>query len=149
MWGAMTPAARERLQAVNRRAVEATIRLIESRFAFSRAGKASEGCQYIPVGLVIALFEHASSRAKDPDLHIHAQILNLGVDQDGQVRSLESLAIFQNQAILTNYYRAQLAAGLRAEFGLVTEVTETGFTIQGVPPELSNTPSGGRPSSPI
>ena len=44
LWSQMTPADRERLQAVNWRAVENTIRMIEERFAFSRAGKASEGC---------------------------------------------------------------------------------------------------------
>ena len=82
------------------------------------------------------MFEHASSRAKDPNLHIHAQLFNLGVDKEGHVRSLEPNPIFQNQAMITRYYWAQLAAGLRAEFGVITEATKNGFTIEGVPEEL-------------
>jgi len=63
----LPPDARKRLEALNWRAVEDTLRLMARRFAFSRTGKASEGCEHVPVGLVLAMFEHASSRAQDPN----------------------------------------------------------------------------------
>jgi conjugative relaxase-like TrwC/TraI family protein len=137
----MLPADRERLQNVNWRAAEDSLRLIEQRFALSRVGKASEGCQYVRVGLVVPMFEHLSARptpnhSPDPNLHIHGQPLNLGVDEYGHVRALEPAAIFSNQALLSRYFRAALAAGLRAEFGLITEATRNGFSIRGVPQEL-------------
>jgi conjugative relaxase-like TrwC/TraI family protein len=39
---------------------------------------------------VIAQFEHATSRAGDPDLHSHVVVLNLTCRADGQWRSIEN-----------------------------------------------------------
>ncbi|MHB8973993.1 MAG: MobF family relaxase [Pirellulaceae bacterium] len=127
---------RDGLHTVNWNATEATFRLIEQKFAFSRVGKS--GCRRVPVGLVVPMFEHVSARpvayySPDPNLHIHAQPLNLGVDKQGETRAIDPLPIFRNQKMLTAFYRAKLAAGLRARFGLITEATRSGFRIRGVP----------------
>lgn len=134
LWSQAPPEIRRRLEELNWQAAEAALRYIEQRRAFSRAGKA--GWQSIPVGLVIAMFEHASSRAEDPDLHIHAQLLNLGIDEAGQSRAIDPLPIFKNQQLLGALYRATLAASLRAEFGIVAEQHGRSFRIQGVPQDL-------------
>ena len=136
LWSQLSPADRERLQLCNWLAAEETIKWIEENFVFSRVGKAKEGCQYVPVSLVAPMFEHASSRALDPDLHIHFQLLNLGVDKDGNVRTIDPILIFKNQKLITAYYRAALASALRDEFGLTIEVHGHTFRIRGVPQEL-------------
>ena len=141
IWSQMSPANQERMQEVLWRAARKTLEFIQNRFAFSRVGKASEGCKYVRVGLVVPMFEHASARptadhAPDPNLHIHAQLLNLGVDEEGHWQSIEPSLIFANQVLITNYYRAAVAAELRAEFGLITQAKRHGFTIPGVPETL-------------
>ncbi len=139
LWSQMLPDDRGRLQTVHWHAVEATFRLIEQKFAFSRVGKL--GRRRVRVGLVVPMFEHASARPvdhhpPDPNLHIHAQPLNLGVDGQGKTRAIDPVPIFRNQKLLTAFYRAKLAAGLRAEFGLIIQATRSGFRIQGVPRDL-------------
>ncbi len=141
LFSQMLPEDRARLQELHWRAVKATVRFIEEHFAFSRAGKAKDGCTRVLVGLVLAMFEHASARPTpnnlpDPDLHIHVQFLNLGVDEHLFWRSIEVLSIFENQKLITAYYDAKLAAELREEFGLRVSVTENGFHIHGIPREL-------------
>ncbi len=110
--------------------------MMEREYAYSRVGKASEGCQLVPVNLVIAMFEHASSRAKDPNLHIHTQILNIGVDDKGDTRAIDPTPIFFNQKLFTRYYFAKLSADLRTQFRLVTEVDDKGIHIRGIPSAL-------------
>ena len=137
----MLSADREPLQKAIWQSAEDGLRLIQERFAFSRVGKASEGCRYVPVGLVVPMFEHASARPTpnhppDPDHHIHAQPLNLAVDEFGHWRSIEPAPIFKNQVLITAYWRAALAARLWSDFGLITEAKRNGFTIRGVPEEL-------------
>ena len=59
-------------------------------------GEIKEAAQF-----VIATFEHGTSRAQDPNLHIHALVLNLGVRADGTTGTLES----------QNFYRWKMAVG--------------------------------------
>lgn len=141
LFSQMSPEDRLLLQKVHWQAAEATIRFIEKHYAFSRVGSAKEGCRYVPVKLVVPMFEHASARPTpnhlpDPNLHIHLQILNIGIDESGSPHAIDSAPIFANQQVITTFYRAKLAAGLRKEFGLVVEVTENGFRIPGIPQEL-------------
>ncbi len=136
LWSQSPPKVREQIQQLNWRAAEETARFIEWYFAYSRAGKASEGCRHVPVGLVLAMWEHAASRAKDPDLHVHMQIFNVGVDKDGVTRSIDPVPIFRNQRLFTAYYRAKLAEFLRAELGIEFEVDRKGLRIRGIPREL-------------
>ena len=84
-----------------REVAEELVRMIEERFAFSRVGKAKDGCKYVRVRLVVGMWEHASSRALNEDVHVHLQLLNLGVDEDGVVRSIDPLMIFRNQKLIT------------------------------------------------
>lgn len=132
---------RELLLQAHREVCEDVLQMIERQFAFSRVGKAEEGCRYVPVGLVAAMWEHVSSRALDEDLHVHLQLFNLGVDEHGHVRGIDPIAIFQNQKLITRYYHAKLAAVLKEKFGLVCDVKGTAFHIRDVPEELSKAKS--------
>ena len=94
------------------------------------------GCRYIPVGVVASIFQHASSRAKDPNLHSHVVVHNVGVDSHGKSRSIHSPPVFRAKMFLGAYYRAKLAAGLRAKLGLTVERAGRSFRIKGVPKTL-------------
>jgi conjugative relaxase-like TrwC/TraI family protein len=115
---------------------DSVVRLIEQRFAFSRVGKAEEGCERVPVGLVTALWEHASSRAGDEDWHTHIQFFNLGVDRHGKFRAIDPRPIFVNQRVITAWGRAKTAWLLRTKFGLTAEVRGSTYRIRGVPEEV-------------
>lgn len=63
--------------------------------------------------LTIATFRHETSRARDPQLHTHAVILNMTRRQDGQWRALKNDEIIKMTKYLGAVYRAELAHGLQ------------------------------------
>ncbi|HWZ64744.1 MAG TPA: MobF family relaxase [Steroidobacteraceae bacterium] len=62
---------------------------------------------------VIAQFEHATSRAGDPDLHSHVVVLNLTRRVDGQWRSIENAEMFNEQRLMYETYLSELAKGAK------------------------------------
>ncbi len=62
---------------------------------------------------VIAQFEHATSRAGDPDLHSHVVVLNMTRRADGQWRSIENAEMFKEQRLMYETYLSELAKGAR------------------------------------
>ena len=137
LWSQASPEVRTAIERIHDNAVDAALQILEQKFAFSRAGKASEGSSYIPVGVVVSIFQHASSRAKDPNLHSHAVLHNVGVDNKwNDTRAIHTPPIFRAKMLLGAYYRAKLAEGLRAELGLLAEQEGRSFGIQGVPRPL-------------
>lgn len=63
--------------------------------------------------LIIATFRHETSRARDPQLHTHAVVLNMTRRQDGQWRALKNDEIIKTTKYLGAVYRAELAHGLQ------------------------------------
>jgi ATP-dependent exoDNAse (exonuclease V) alpha subunit len=82
--------------------------------------------------LVIASFQHGTSRAHDPQLHTHNVILNATKGEDGTWRSLEPRAIYQLQKQIGAIYRQELALKVR-ELGYEIDVAKDSmFEIKGV-----------------
>src|SRR3546814_2332000 len=63
--------------------------------------------------LVIASFQHGTSRAQGPQLHTHNVIMNATRDEDGTWRSLEPRALYQLQKQIGAIYRQELALKVR------------------------------------
>ncbi|MGZ5198254.1 MAG: MobF family relaxase [Telluria sp.] len=63
--------------------------------------------------LVIGKFRHEMSRAKDPQLHTHAVVLNMTQRRDGAWRALSNEDIFKVQHAIDALYKAELARELR------------------------------------
>jgi conjugative relaxase-like TrwC/TraI family protein len=63
--------------------------------------------------LVIGKFRHEMSRAKDPQLHTHAVLLNMTQRKDGAWRALSNEDIFKVQHTIDALYKAELARELR------------------------------------
>lgn len=65
--------------------------------------------------LVAAKFDHATSRAIDPQLHSHVFIANMTKDQDGNWKANEPKNIFKDQKALGALYRQELVHELQKQ----------------------------------
>jgi conjugative relaxase-like TrwC/TraI family protein len=88
--------------------------------------------------LVVAKFDHATSRNIDPQLHSHCFFLNAVRAADGSWRANEPRVIFQDQKSLGLLYRQALAHELRERgFGVeILDRRQMFFELKGVDPRL-------------
>jgi conjugative relaxase-like TrwC/TraI family protein len=135
-WSQSEGEARRAFQDAHKAAVEKALRFIEEEAGITRRG--SGGLEREKVGLAIATFEHATSRAQDPQLHTHALVLNLGVRADGSTGTIESREIFKLKMAAGALYRAELAHRLETDprLGLIAERKKSWFELKGVSPAL-------------
>jgi conjugative relaxase-like TrwC/TraI family protein len=65
--------------------------------------------------LVVAVYDHDTSRELDPQLHTHAVAANLTYDgAEGRRKALQASAIYERRAYLTEVYRNSLAREVRS-----------------------------------
>jgi conjugative relaxase-like TrwC/TraI family protein len=93
--------------------------------------------------LVLAVYQHDTSRELDPQLHTHAVAANLSYDgTEGCWKALQASGIYERTAYLTEVYRNALARNVRA---LGYEIhnrrdakgRDTGFEIRGISEDLA------------
>src|SRR5215211_3216204 len=120
------PELRAQIRAAHVGAVEnAGLAYLADHAALTRRGR--NGAMVCDTaGLVIARFEHRTSRALDPQLHSHCLILNKVRDaHDGSWRALHGHAVFEEAKTAGMLYqaglRAELTRRLGVEWGPVTE----------------------------
>lgn len=132
-WSVAPEHIRHEIQAAQADAVKAALGFLEREAGFARTGKA--GVDRHQAGLVVAMFEHGTSRALDPQLHTHALLLNLGVMENGRVRALVHTEFFNLKMIAGALYRAELASQLERRLGLISVpdiVKGFGFHLKGI-----------------
>jgi len=119
-------------------AIQQTIQLLEEEAGVSAMGK--KGWRHVPAKLTVGVFPHGTSRALDCDYHLHCLILNIGLCEDGQTRSLLSRPLYQWSPVASRYFRVALEAELRQRLGIDAHrpVDEAGlkkplWEIRGVP----------------
>ena len=95
-----------RLIEAHERAVSVALRHAE-QFAITRDGETTGK-------LLIASYQHGTSRELDPHLHTHNVVINATRKKDGSWRALNYRAYFENQKLITAIYRAELAREVRA-----------------------------------
>ena len=134
LWSQAEPELRQAIQDAQGKAVEKALEYLEKELAFSRRG--SGGYEAEPAGVVAATFEHGTSRAKDPQLHTHALILNVGLREDGSTGTLLSKPFYENKMLLGAIYRAELSHLLEQNLGFFARREERSFEIEGVPMPL-------------
>jgi Ti-type conjugative transfer relaxase TraA len=123
------------IQAAQASAVEKGVHYLEQQAAWTRRGKG--GHEHQRCDLVVAAFEHGTSRAQDPQLHTHAIFLNVGVRQDGSTGTLETKALYDHKMAAGAIYRAELAHQLERRLGVEIQREGSWFEIAGVSKELS------------
>lgn len=128
-----------RLEAAHKEAVEKALAVAESRYSLARAGS-GKGRQDVAFGnLVIAQFHHDTSRAKDPQLHTHAVVLNAVKRDDGQWRGLRNEGFFRNSKLLGLIYQNELAIRVQELGYQITPNAKGTFEINGYTEEQLRT----------
>jgi len=119
LWSQASPEVRRVLQDAHLQAVRSALGYLEETAAFTRRGKA--GQEREPAELVVATFEHGTSRAQDPQLHTHALVMNVCTRADGTTGTIESKPFYRAKMTAGALYRAELAHQLEARLGLAVE----------------------------
>ncbi|AKK24690.1 MobF family relaxase [Pandoraea oxalativorans] len=101
------------VSAAHDRAVTRALEQVE-RLAKARKKVQGKSCHERTGKLVIGKFRHEMSRAKDPQLHTHAVVLNMTRRADGAWRALSNEDIFGAKKAIDAIYQAELAKGLLA-----------------------------------
>jgi conjugative relaxase-like TrwC/TraI family protein len=118
LWALSEARGRPAIEGAHRTAVAAATRYLEQTAAWARRGKG--GATREPTtGLLMAAFEHHTSRELDPQLHAHVFIFNLAPRRDGTWGAIVSRELYKAQKRAGAVYRAALAGELqRAGYGV-------------------------------
>lgn len=121
-----------RLIAAHGEAVKTALAHVENHMAATRVRNGGDVTREATGNLVIASFQHGTSRAQDPQLHTHNVIMNATQGEDGAWRSLEPRAIYQLQKQIGAIYRQELALKVRELGYEIQTAKESMFEIKGV-----------------
>lgn len=152
IWSQADPELRQRMEEDLQTAVEKTLAFAEREMAFSRTGRGGRG-KLVKVKIAVATFQHGTSRALEPQPHIHSVMMNVGVDAaaadktpedpsdihglQGQVtRTLYSKPFFINKMLLGAHFRAHLAHLGEVNQRFRSERRGTVFEVKGVPQDV-------------
>jgi len=102
------------LEKAHQRAIAQMLEILENRYAMTRITVNGERQKIITGKLLIAQFQHTTSRALDPQLHTHNLILNLTQRPDGKWQCLDNEAIYRAKMLLGMIYRNELAREVQA-----------------------------------
>ncbi len=126
----------ERLVEAHDKAVNYVLHYIEDNLAESRFRRGEEIESLKTGNIIVAKYRHDISRAKDPQLHTHAAILNATIGGNGILRSLDSPVFYEHKMLGGAMYQSILA-NLVQEIGYKTEIQDNGtFHIKGVDKDL-------------
>lgn len=134
LWSQSSAEVRAVIQRCHERAVLEALCYLEDSALFSRIG--AQGQTLTRAGLIAAVFEHGTSRAKDPHLHSHALVLNACVRDNGTTGALEGRRLLHHKMAAGALYRVQLSHELQHELGLRCRQVKSWFEVEGVPEEL-------------
>lgn len=91
-------------------------------------------------GLIVAAFDHRSSRAGDPQLHTHLVIPNLVRGTDGRWSAMDTAALYRHARTASSLYHAVLRGELTRTLGVGwTPVLRGVAEISGIPRRLLET----------
>ena len=130
----------KRLTEANLKAVQSAMRFAEKHFA---EGRVKDGGAAVPVktgNLVYALFAHDTSRALDPQAHVHAVIANMTRMPGGNWRSLHNGQLWKNNTVLGSIYNAALRENVE-KLGYQVELAgkHGSFEIVGIAKDVRDT----------
>jgi len=134
LWALSPPATRRLIEQEVQESVQAVLTKAQEVGGISRSGpggKIKERAE-----LMWATFFEGTSRAQDPQPHVHAVLVNLGRRQDGTFGALYTPNLFRWKMPLGAMFQADLASRLTRRFGVRIEARQVGFGIRGVPQDL-------------
>jgi len=135
LWALVDEATRQVIEECHDAAVTLTMGIAEAECGWSRQGKG--GSVIDKATLLIAAYQHGTSRALDPNLHTHCLVANIGLSEDGKTRTLVSQSFYRWKMTLGQVYQNELAHQLQTKLGLGIIATPNGCEIAGVSQELT------------
>ncbi|WP_136661680.1 MobF family relaxase [Nitratireductor sp. XY-223] len=131
LWALSDGPERAAIEEAHRRAVLTATGHLEQTAAWARRGKGG-ALRERTAGLLMAQFDHHTSRELDPQLHTHSFVFNLAPRRDGTWGAIVSRDLYKAQKQAGAVYRRELAAGLE-RLGHRLERQAHGFRIAAVP----------------
>ncbi len=129
----------ERIVASHDRAVTRTLAWVERNAVETRMQDRASGATVHAGGqqMVAATFRHDTSRNLDPQLHIHAVVVNMVQGEDGRWRTMVNDGLYRNKMAIGAVYRAELARDLKdLGYGIEKTHADGRFEIAGVTREV-------------
>ncbi|MFC7050392.1 MobF family relaxase [Emcibacter nanhaiensis] len=131
VWALSPEKERQEIQAAQQKAVAAASSWLEDHAAFARRGKAGK-IKEATAGLLMAQFDHETSRDLDPQLHTHSFIFNMAPRKDGTWGAIVSRDLYRAQKQADHIYLRCLRQEMDS-LGYDTRDAENGFGIKTVP----------------
>ena len=140
LWALADHHTQTEVLAAHRAAVTEAVSFLERWAGHGLRGHQGDGQRAAHVatdGLVVAAFEHLTSRADDPQLHTHLVIANLVHGTDGKWSALDTRALFRAQRTAGYLYQAVLRGQLTERLGVGWGAVRKGVAeIDGIPTGL-------------
>jgi conjugative relaxase-like TrwC/TraI family protein len=130
-WARSDQAMKRKIQEANKKGVDAALKLIEQHAAITRRGHGGKIKEKVS-GLVACVFEHATSRAQDPQLHNHCLVVNAAPRDDGTWGTLDSQYFYFWKMAAGATYRAEMAYHLH-KLGFHIGQDGSAFKLTGIP----------------
>lgn len=137
LWSQAPAGVREEIERLVVAAVREGVYYLESVGVVSRRGEG--GVIRDRASLIFAGFPHSTSRALDPQLHIHTILFNVALRPNGSTGTIEPKELFRHQHAADAIFRSELAAQLERVLGLRTIRVGKAFEILGVDRTLIET----------
>ncbi|HMP07655.1 MAG TPA: MobF family relaxase [Lacipirellulaceae bacterium] len=134
LWCRLDEFHRRWLEDILLRAVKRALDYIDADALNTRRG--NQGGRVEAAQGVYVLFLHGTSRALDPQLHVHALAVNLCLRSDGTTGTIRSRDLYWHKMAAGALFRAELAHLLATELGLTIVPDGWKFKIAGVPDSL-------------
>lgn len=134
LWALSDPDKRSAVENAQRMAVATATRHLEQTAAFARRGKGG-AIREPTAGLLLAKFDHHTSRDLDPQLHTHVFVFNLAPRKDGTWGAIVSRELYKAQKQAGTVYRAALAAELERQ-GHTIERSDDSFRVAEIPRDV-------------
>lgn len=129
IWAVADAATREKIEKLVLSSTEKSIGFLESH-AFSSRDRHGNNEQN---KILAAMYLHATSREKEPQLHVHGNVANLSLREDGTYGATEFDLRWKMAAGAA--FRAEVAAGMQS-LGFNIERESDSFRVAGVPKKL-------------
>ena len=114
LWALSEAPERQMIEHAHRSAVHAATSQLETAAGWARRGRAG-ATRERTAGLLMAQFDHHTSRESDPQLHTHTFIFNLAPRRDGSWGAIVSRELYKAQKQAGATYRRALASELESQ----------------------------------
>jgi conjugative relaxase-like TrwC/TraI family protein len=134
LWALSEGHDREGIEQAHRSAVLAATAHLEANAGWARRGRGG-ATRERTAGLLMAQFDHHTSRDSDPQLHTHAFIFNLAPRRDGSWGAILSRELYRAQKEAGATYRCALASELERQ-GIRVERQNDTFRVAAIPRDV-------------